>query len=178
MYILKLPWSYYRRVPPSSMSVTEARQSVIRKAIDSFGVVTAERLYEFLKGSIRMSEIRGCLRKLDEKGYLTKGFLSRKDESLYYIINDDIRKVLQHPFHQEFVLSPQDRLFHYLAPDIKERFRMGACYVVFQGTRMMGAFKIRKQGRLITIKEFSGGEDESRIIKYWGSVNNFILLWD
>lgn len=178
MYLLKLPWSYYRRVPAAEMSKEKARQWVMKKALDSLGIVTAERLYLYFKGAFRMSIIRKFLSKLEHEGYLTKGFLNKKDEALYYIIDEDIRKVLQHPFHQEFVLSPQDRLFHYLADEIKGTFRMGACYVIFKGVKMTGAFKIKKQGRLITIRQFKGGDDEKRIIRYWGSVNNFVLLWD
>jgi len=178
MYILKMPWSYYRLVPQSEMSKVNARRWVMRKAIDSLGVVNAERLYEYFKGSFRMSEIRGFLSHLEEEGHLSKGFLNKNDEKLYYIIHDDIQNVLRHPFHQEFVLSPQDRLFHYLAQEIKATFRMGACYVVFKGTKMAGAFKIKKHGRLITIKDFVGGAEEKRIVRYWGSVNNFVLNWD
>jgi ATP-dependent helicase Lhr and Lhr-like helicase len=178
MYILKMPWSYYRMVPGAEMSKEKAQKWVMRTALDSLGIVTAERLYQYFKGAFKMSVIRGFLSGLEHEGYLTKGFLNKKDESLYYIIDEDIKKVLQHPFHQDFVLSPQDRLFHYLAEEIKETFRMGACYVVFQGTKMTGAFKIKKQGRLITIREFRGGDEERQIVRYWGSVNNFVMLWD
>ncbi|MCK4614329.1 MAG: hypothetical protein KAU14_05970, partial [Thermoplasmata archaeon] len=178
LYILRLPWSFYMRVPQVEISPEEARKWVLGKAMDSLGIVTAERLYGYFKGAFRMREIREFLREMEKNDYLAKGFLNRRNESLYYIIKEDIRKVLQHPFRQEFVLSPQDRLFHYLAQDVRARFGMGACYVVFRGTRMTGAFKTRKQGRFITIREFVGGKEEKRIVRYWGSVNNFVLLWD
>lgn len=178
MYILKMPWSYYKPVPQTEMTRSQARQWVMRKAMDSLGVVTAERFHEYFKGSFRMGEIRGFLAGMEHEGYLAKGFLNKKDESLYYIIKEDLKKVIQHPFHQDFVLSPQDRLFHYLASEIKAAFRMGACYVVFRGTKMTGAFKVRKQGRLLSIRDFVGGKEEKQIVRYWGSVNNFVLMWD
>ncbi len=177
LYILKLPWSYFMRVPPAGMDKKEAKEWVFRKAVESFGLVTPEKLSSYFKGVYRMGEIRSILAAMVSEGVLRKGFLNKKDENLYYIMEKDTRNVLRHPFHQEFVLSPQDRLFHYLAEDIKSRFGLGACYVVFRGNEMAGAFRIRKQGRHITIRDFVGGVEEKRIVRYWGSVNSFILEW-
>lgn len=178
LYVVKHPWNYYSRIRGAEMTKEMAREWVFRKAVNSIGIFTPERLYEYFRGAFTKGELRDHLRKMVEEGIVQKGFLSKDEESLYYMKKVEGREVRRHPFHQEFILSPQDRLFYYLSSEIKEKFRMGSCYVIFRGTEMTGAFRIRKQGHLIVIRDFVGGKEEKRIIHYWGSVNNFVIVWE
>ena len=131
-----------------------------------------------LKGEIPMAELRKILSKLEEERILVKGFLKEGSETLYWIISEDLEKVKGHLFQGSFVLTQADRLSHYLSEDVKQKFGLGACNVIFSSTRTTGAFKMSKRGKDVVITEFRGGNQERHVIEAWCRQWRMNLEWE
>ena len=169
----------YRTLPVNRMyEMDEARFRVVKRLIQSFGIVSAEDLGMLLKGEIPMAELRKILARLEEEGDLLKGFLREGSETLYWIVADDLERIKGHLFQGSFVLTQADRLSHYLNEDVKQKFGLGACNVIFSSTRPTGAFKMSKRGKEVVITEFVGGHQERRIIDAWCRQWRLNLEWE
>ena len=169
----------YRTLPVNRMyEMDEARFRVVKRLIRSFGIVSAEDLGMLLKGEIPMAELRKILARLEEEGDLLKGFLREGSETLYWIVADDLERIKGHLFQGSFVLTQADRLSHYLSEDVKQKFGLGACNVIFSSTRPTGAFKMSKRGKEVVITEFVGGHQERRIIDAWCRQWRLNLEWE
>ena len=169
----------YRTLPVNRIyEADEAKFRVVKKLILSFGIISAEDLGMLLKGEIPMAELRKILSKLEEEGTLVKGFLKEGSETLYWIISEDLEKVKGHLFQGSFVLTQADRLSHYLSEDVKQKFGLGACNVIFSSTRTTGAFKMSKRGKDVVITEFRGGNQERHVIEAWCRQWRMNLEWE
>jgi len=169
----------YRTLPVNRIyDVDEARFNVVKKLILSFGIVSAEDLGMLLKGEIPMAELRKILSGLEEDGILVKGFLKEGSETLYWIIKDELERVKGHLFQGSFILTQADRLSHYLSNDVKQKFGLGACNVIFSSTRPTGAFKMSKRGKDVIITEFVGGNQERHVIEAWCRQWRLNLEWE
>ena len=169
----------YRTLPVNRIyEVDEARFNVVKRLVLSFGIVSAEDLGMLLKGEIPMAELRKILAKLEKDGTLVKGFLKEESETLYWIIRDDLERVKGHLFQGSFILTQADRLSHYLSEDVKQKFGLGACNVIFSSTRPTGAFKMSKRGKDVIITEFVGGHQERHVIDAWCRQWRLNLEWE
>ena len=169
----------YRTLPVNRIyEVDEARFNVVKRLILAFGIVSAEDLGMLLKGEIPMAELRKILSELEDDGTLVKGFLKEGSETLYWIIKDDLERVKGHLFQGSFILTQADRLSHYLSEDVKQKFGLGACNVIFSSTRPTGAFKMSKRGKDVVITEFVGGHQERHVIDAWCRQWRLNLEWE
>jgi len=169
----------YRTLPVNRIyEVDEARFNVVKRLALSFGIVSAEDLGMLLKGEIPMAELRKILAELEKDGTLVKGFLKEESETLYWIIRDDLERVKGHLFQGSFILTQADRLSHYLSEDVKQKFGLGACNVIFSSTRPTGAFKMSKRGKDVIITEFVGGHQERHVIDAWCRQWRLNLEWE
>ena len=169
----------YRTLPVNRIyEPKEARFRVVKRLIMSFGIVSAEGLGMLLKGEIPMSELRQILLRLEEEDVLVKGFLKEGSETLYWIVKDDLDRVKGHLFQGSFVLNQADRLAHYLSEDVKQKYGLGACNVIFSSTRMTGAFKMSKRGKDVIITEFVGDNHERHVVEAWCRQWRLNLDWE
>jgi len=169
----------YRTLPVNRIyEPEEAKFRVVKRLILSFGIVSAEGLGMLLKGEIPMAELRSILLRLEKEEILVKGFLKENSETLYWIIKDDLERVKGHLFQGSFVLNQADRLAHYLSEDVKQKYGLGACNVIFSSTRMTGAFKMSKRSKDVIITEFVGTNHERHVIEAWCRQWRLNLEWE
>jgi ATP-dependent Lhr-like helicase len=176
IYIVRTPTNWYKRVRGSKrLSKRKARELVVKRIIDNFGIFSAENLAAYTKHEFKMSELRSLLRDLEQENYLVKGYFIKGDDTLYWMLKNGLEKELSKIKRSnldlknlQFVLNPQDQLAHYLTDEIRQKFGSGSYYVVFNGLEMTGGFKASKKSNLLEIKEFIGGDSE------WDIVENFM----
>jgi hypothetical protein len=112
-----------------------------------------------------MRELRRALRELEAEGHLAKGYLRPNDETLYWVIASDVRKVEKARFSEGFVLTPQDRLLIYLRDGWGIRHGDTGQYVVFNGAEVCGKFRARIDKHDIEVWDFEGNDRASEILK-------------
>ena len=172
LHVVRNPEGLYVRTPDPKLSQDAARKLVLERMISTVGLVSAEGLAMMSKHEFKIDEIRETLSRLESEGKLAKGFLVDGDESLYWMIAQDLEVVPRMTFRYSFVLSPFDQLSQLLSQEIRRRFRIGSCFVIFVGCEMTGAFKGTKKGNILTLTEFIGGDRERKILRLfereWG----------
>ncbi len=164
----------YVKVPDTDMGRTMALDKVILWCMQSFGYFTAERLSSYIGSDVGMGEIRDSLSDLVEDGYLVKGFIEEGNESMHWMLSDGVDKVGKITLGNKFVISPKDRLNIYLRNEIKERFGLSSCFVVFHGTQMVAAFKGKTSSGILSIREFEGDKKYMKTVKEWAYEHNLI----
>ncbi|NYT12608.1 MAG: ATP-dependent helicase [Methanomassiliicoccales archaeon] len=151
-----------RAVSDSDLSVWEAKREVIRRLFQTFGVFTAENLQRHIMSEFPMREVRSILTELEAEDFLAKGFLDGDSGSLHWIMKDDLDK-MGTAIEDRFVLTPEDNLYSYLRPWIKERFE-GLVSLIFYGTDVIGTFKSKKRGSDIIILDFHGDDEAKEVL--------------
>ncbi|MFQ6128194.1 MAG: ATP-dependent helicase [Thermoplasmata archaeon] len=176
LYITRAPQrgSYIVTVRSSRLSVRKARKKVIARIFENFGIFSAEGLATFTKFEFRMEETRRLLRELEDEGVLVKGFFREGSDTIYWLLRKDLDLMGNISINRRFVLTPFDLLFHYLRERIRAEFGMGCGFVVFDGPRMVGAFRARKKGDELTILEFIGDQEARAIVREFATSNR---LW-
>jgi len=159
----------YRMVEDADLTPFEARKAVVKQAFDMFNFFSAEGLAHYLRHSFSMRDLRKVLRQLEEEGYLSKGYLRVNDETLYWIIKPDLRRLRRLKFQDEFVLSSQDRLATYLRDVVKIRYGDADQYLIFDGTHCCGKFRARIDRHEIEIWEFEGDVRAREILRAFSS---------
>ena len=179
LHMVRTPRGYYRTLPVQRvLERDEARFRVVKRLIRQFGVVSAERLGLLVKGEIPMAELRAILAQLEREGILVKGFLQEGDATLMWLLKEDLQRVRGHAFQGSFVLHQADRLAHYFANEIRQEFGLGACYVIYSGTRRTGAFKMSRRNKDAVITRFVGETHERHVIEAWARQWRLNLEWD
>ncbi|OGS48407.1 MAG: hypothetical protein A3K68_00475 [Euryarchaeota archaeon RBG_16_68_13] len=161
----------FRVIEDSQMSRSEARKELLRRIIRSYGAISAENLATCTLYEYTMAEIRTLLREFEAEGWLVKGFLARGERTLHWVLKDDLAGIRGATVRRKFVLTPMDNLFLYLRSEITEKFRSGYCYVVFDGTQMVAAFKARRRKSEFLVTEFQGDPAARRIVDAWEEEN-------
>ena len=149
-------------VPDEGMDRHEAQKEIVRRHFRDFGIFSAETLSQFVGG--RMAVTRGLLRELEDDGFLRKGFFVKDDQTLYWMLSDDVG-VKPPRFLDNFVLNSQDNLHIYLRGMIKAETGAGANSVIFSGTRIVGSFKGKVCASGAKVEEFQGSDRAARILK-------------
>lgn len=165
----------YRVVADPKIGREEARREVLRRIIRSLGVTSAESLAAYTRFEYNMGETRLRLREFEREGWLGKGFLTRGERTVMWVVKDDLNRIGHLEFRRKFVLTPQDNLFLYLRESIVERFHMGSCYVVFDGPEMVAAFKARRRKWQLVVTEFQGESSARRIVEAWEAENDLAV---
>ncbi|MCK5251451.1 MAG: winged helix DNA-binding domain-containing protein, partial [Thermoplasmata archaeon] len=172
LYIIRDPNNLYVLTPEPKLDQETARRVVLERMIANVGLVSAEGLAMMSKHEFKIDEIKATLGRLEQAGKLAKGFFVEGDESLYWIIKKDIQVLPKMSFKYSFVLSPFDQLAQLLSQEIRRKFRIGSCFVIFVGADMAGAFKGTKKGNTLTLTEFIGGDRERKVLRLfereWG----------
>ncbi len=161
----------YRTVKELKIPVAEARRAVLRRAAESLGVFSAESLAMLTRFEYTMGETRRLLREFEREGWLVKGFFARGERTVMWMLREGLDRIDDLSFHRQFVLTPLDNLFQVLRSDIVARWRMGYCYVVFDGTEMVAAFKARRRKYALQVTEFEGDPEARKILDEFEETN-------
>jgi len=151
-----------RAVPESELDTMEARREVVRRMFLNFGVFTAENLQRHMMSEFPMRDLRRILAELESEGFLVKGFLGRENGSLHWVLADGL-DAIGPLFDGSFVLTPEDNLYSYLRPWIRERYD-GLVSLIFSGTEVIGHFRSKKRGSDMIVLEFQGGRGARAIL--------------
>ncbi|HYT00160.1 MAG TPA: ATP-dependent helicase [Thermoplasmata archaeon] len=165
----------YRAVGDVKIGRDDARREVLRRILRSLGVTSAESLAAYTRFEYTMGEIRSRLREFEREGWLAKGFLARGERTVMWIVKEDLERVGRLEFGRKFVLTPQDNLFLYARDLITEKFHMGSCYAVFDGTEIVAAFKARRRKWQLVLTEFQGDPAARRIVEAWEADNELAV---
>ncbi len=161
----------YCTVKDPQVSPAEARKEVMRRIVRSFGIFSAEGLSTYTRFEYNMAEIRRLLREMERDGDLVKGFFVRGERTLYWMTPDALEAADEADFSRSFVLTPLDNLSLYLRDEIARQWRMGSCWVVFDGTTMVAAFRANRRKNRIVIKDFEGDSAARRIVETFEEEN-------
>ena len=157
--------SAYYTVPDNGMTKDEATEAVIRRHFEDFGIFSAEKLAQFTY--FRMGVVRSILAKLEDDGFLVKGFLRDGSSTLYWMLASDYGKKID-KVRDLMVLNTQDNLHVYFRDRIKEQ--CGATEAaVFRGTEVVGSFKGKITASGAKVEDFKGGVDVLRFVKMTAS---------
>ncbi len=170
LFIIRDPINKYRKVKNvPHINKQYARKFIIRRIIRNFGIFSIDGLATFTKHEFSTKELRNLLTELENDGELIKGYFIENDDTLYWLHKDAIDKITKDRtrFNHRFIVSPQDQLAVYLAPEIKKRFGSGSCYIIFHGFEISGIFKIKQKNKKVWITEFKGDNDD------WHTVERF-----
>jgi ATP-dependent Lhr-like helicase len=171
LFVIRDSKNRYLITKSSEMPVADARRKVLRRIIENLGLITAEALSAYVKHEFKMTELRGYLKQWEQDGWLVKGYLVEGSDALYWMIKEDLPKVMSMDFKGRIVLSPTDTLTQYLSQEIREKFNIGACFVVLENTEMAGAFKATTRGGTLTVTQMVGPKVDDVIRDFarrWG----------
>jgi ATP-dependent Lhr-like helicase len=115
-----------------------------------------------------MSEIRDQLKAWENEGWLVKGYLVEGDDTLYWVVREDMERLSKSEAVGNRVLTTTDPVAQYLQQEIKERYNLGTCYLVFKGTEMVGAFKATRRSGVLAYTDFVGNEEAMKILQDFG----------
>ena len=153
-----------RAVPDNGMEPHEAKKELMRMAFRNFGVFSAENLSRFLGFIMPMRELRTLLAELEEDGLLVKSFLLEGDDTMYWMLAEDVGLIKGVEAPDGFVLTSDDNLALYLQyPWIRTKFGC-TCNVIFDGVEMKAAYKARTRGKDIVIVQFIGDREARRTL--------------
>ncbi len=166
-----------RYVTSSKADLTEweAKKRVVRWTFKNFGIFSAEKLSSYLGSDYSMSEIRNILSELVEEGFLFKGFLTKGDDLVYWILSDDLDVLPDISFDEKGVITKKDRLNLYYREEIKEKFDLGTSHIVFSGPEFKAAFEASLSSNSVSIKEFEGEKGGKGLIKKWAYEHNMSM---
>ena len=146
--------SAYCLTPECGLSQEEALMEVAKWHFRDFGIFSAEHLSQFL--DVRMGPTRKILARLEEEGFISKGFLVEGDPGLYWMLSGDVDSRIR-PFTGMFLLNTQDNLSLYLRDYIKKECGGTVC-AIFSGTKIIGHFKGKLTPTGAKVDEFEGSD--------------------
>ena len=161
----------YRAVRDLRIPVEEARQAVLRRIVESIGVFSAEGLASYTRFEYNMAQVRRLLRGFEREGWLVKGFFARGERTVYWMLKEGLSEIEGLSFDRPFVLTPQDNLILFLREAIVDRWHMGMCYVIFDGTEMVAAFKAKRRKSSLAVTEYEGDPAARKILEEFEAEN-------
>ncbi|MDH7508705.1 MAG: ATP-dependent helicase [Methanomassiliicoccales archaeon] len=160
-------------VPDIDLTVDEARTRLVEHLFENYGIFSAENLARMLDFIMPMRDLRRLLANLEREGLLAKGYFISDDETLYWILNNDL-PLKEIEYEDGFVLTTDDNLYFYLQPWLKKEAGQRA-EAIFKGPRLIGSFKAHRLGTDLYLDEFHGGQEAKRILNAHLRINNFTL---
>jgi ATP-dependent Lhr-like helicase len=153
-----------RLVPESPLSVEEARREVVRHCFRNFGIFSAENLSRYMKFEFSMKDLRNVLADLEKEGFLVKGFLVDGDDSVHWMLKDEVGRIGKVRMAEKFVLGPEDSLHTYLGEWIRQNLGGSYFSLVMDGPRMIGSFRGRIKASDIVLEDFSGDKEAREVV--------------
>ena len=144
--------------------------AVVKRLFDVYGVASAETMGMLLGRDLRMRELRSILRQLERHGHLVKGHLLRGSSTMYWASKEAYSSMGKERFDSDFVLSPEDNLYHFLRASDREMVPPGGRHIVFRGPEPIGSFAGRIRDGTLEVEDIEGDE-ACRII-----IENFARL--
>ncbi len=154
--------SAYNALNAPRMDKNEAMMGIVRLMFSDFGIFSAEQLASML--GFRMSVVRDLLRRLEDEGFLVKGFFMRDSPTVYWMLKEDCGKPIDMVRNEMFLLNTQDSLHVYLRDMIKNDVRSSS-NIIFRGTRVIGSFKGKMTISGAKVEEFEGSPEARRYLK-------------
>jgi len=168
-----------RLIPPSTLSVPEARKEIVRHCFRNFGLFTAENLARFIRYELSMKELRTTLAELERDGSLAKGFLVEGEENVYWVMREDLGRIGKMKATEKFVLGPEDALHTYLGERIRQDLGGSYYSLVMDGPRTVGSFWGRIKATDMMVQNFKGDADARLILnRYLRSLGLSIRVAD
>jgi ATP-dependent Lhr-like helicase len=168
LYILRDQRNMFIPTEDPEISTDVARKRILRRIVENFGIISAEKIAAYTKHEFKMSEIRQFLKEWEDEGWLVKGYFVEGDHTLYWLIAEDIEKLPEAEATRQMVLTTTDPVTQYLSQEIKEWFNIGTCYLIFKGTELVGAFKATKRSGTLAYTEFIGDTEARKIVQTFG----------
>lgn len=151
-------------VPSTGLNVREARKEVLRLLFRNFGTFTAENLARYMRFEVSMRELRSLLSELTEEGYLSKGFLRKGDDAVYWVLQEDVDVIDKQVADRELVIYQFDNMASYLYDKIRENCG-GMGSLVMRGPKIIGCFQSRHSGKDLTLINLQGGKEAKSVLK-------------
>ena len=153
-----------RLVPDVDMSVEEARKEIVRHLFRNLGIFTAENLQRYMRYEMPMKDLRSVLAELEDEGFLVKGFLVEGDDSVHWLLAEDVGRIGPADVGEQFVLSPEDNLHSYLHPWIKQMLGSSYHSLIMDGPRILGSFRGKIKSRDMELQELRGGVEAKAVL--------------
>ena len=158
--------SMYGAVDDDLLPKDKALDLVGRKVFEEFGMMSAEQFSSFIDS--RMSTTRAVLRRLEDEGFLVKGFLEEGSSTLMWMLASDAERKVD-KVRDQFILNNQDNLHLYLRPRMKDVTGSATDSVVFRGTQIIGWFKGKVTASGAKVDDFQGDSSAFRFVKMMAS---------
>ncbi|MGQ9588264.1 MAG: DNA glycosylase AlkZ-like family protein, partial [Thermoplasmata archaeon] len=146
------------------LSKEAAWRTIIRRMLESYGIVTAESLGFLLGHEMPMRQIRRALRDLEDEGLIVKGYMLRGSGVLHWATVGAYEKLGKVNFESTLVLSPGDNLTQYLKASFRDLLPEAGRYSVFQGTRLVGSFWGKLKGNKLEVSDLRGEPECAEIV--------------
>lgn len=153
-----------RLVPDVDMSVEEARKEIVRHLFRNLGIFTAENLQRYMRYEMPMKDLRSVLAELESEEFLVKGFLVEGDDSVHWLLAEDVGRIGPADVGEQFVLSPEDNLHSYLHPWIKQMLGSSYHSLIMDGPRILGSFRGKIKSRDMELQELRGGVEAKAVL--------------
>ncbi len=137
----------------------KAWADIFRQMFSVYGIITAENLSMMLGHEIPMREVRRTLRRLEDEGYLVKGYLMRGSGILHWATGEAFGALGRTVFGGTVVLAPSDNLVAYLRASFRDSLPETGRYAIFRGTTLIGSFEKRAKGNQKEFTDLRGEKD-------------------
>lgn len=154
--------SAYNVLKEPKMDKNEAMTEIVKLMFSDFGIFSAELLASMI--GQRMPIVRGILKRLEDEGFLVKGFFMRDSPTVYWMLKEDCGKPIDMVRNDMFLLNTQDNLHVYLRDMIKRDVN-STSNVIFRGTKIIGSFKGKMTISGAKVEEFEGSPEAKRYLK-------------
>ncbi|MDI3483152.1 MAG: ATP-dependent helicase Lhr and Lhr-like helicase [Candidatus Methanomethylophilaceae archaeon] len=153
----------YNLVPLREIPVEDARDKVVRMMFSNFGIFSAEQLSQMMGPNIPMHSVRASLTRLENEGYLVKGFFLEGSPTVYWMLAEAADRPVP-PFRDQAVIGTQDNLHVYLR-HIRNRGFETDENIILDGPEIIGGFKGKIADDRLIVKEIRGGEGAWKILR-------------
>ncbi|NLI74583.1 MAG: ATP-dependent helicase [Euryarchaeota archaeon] len=151
-------------VPDIDLTIYEARKEVIRHLFRNMGIFTAENLQRYMRYGMPMKELRSILAELEEENFLVKGFLLEDDDSVHWLLAEDVGCMGAIDISDQFILGPEDNLHSYLHPMIRQMLGSSYHSLIMDGSRIIGSLRGKVKASGVNMQEMQGGEEAKAIL--------------
>ncbi len=148
----------------SRLSRADAWTIAIRRMFDVYGVMSAEGLASMLSHEIPMRQVRRTLRRLEDEGYLVKGFMLRGSGALHWATKAAFAELGKAEFSATVVIAPSDNLVQYLRACCRDLLPETGRYAIFRGITLVGSFEKRTSGGKAEFTDIQGDPACEKII--------------
>ena len=152
--------SKYGIIKEVKMDQYGSMKEVVRMSFSEFGMFTAEQMSYFF--GLRMAVVRRMLAEFVEEGFLVQGFFKKDDPTVCWMLREDVHRTIE-PVTGMLLLNTQDNLHVYFRDIIKREF--GTENIIFNGTKMIGAFKGKLTASGAKIEDVKGSKEVMRFIR-------------